>query len=289
MQSAEVRAHLNALALTPIEFARLLGVGLRTVRRWTQPERLGEDVGEPMEVGEGARSERIPGPAEQALRAWLKLHRLGQHWRPDGLPLQHVDTAAAIARVRARGHRGPGVTWDIDLASLVAVMKGHRVSFVWQAVDRFALQTYCGPSNVPTPADEAARAALTDEACACIARRLAGERQVPMLALVLGDPVLTDDHIELRDTSLSPIVVCRLPLSALRAFLERNVSGDAALSFAHRNEAALADLASEIHARRGGAASTMGTRMLEFTAGDLGLVRGELLLPSARDRQPRAA
>ena len=29
----------------------------------------------------------IPGPAEQALRAWFRLNRLGMAWRPDGLPL----------------------------------------------------------------------------------------------------------------------------------------------------------------------------------------------------------
>jgi hypothetical protein len=307
MQSAEVRAHLFALALTPTDAARLLGVGLRSVRRWTQPRRLSEDVSEdagnpPHEgegvgvdvsggEGEGGGSERIPGPAQQALRAWLKLHRLGQHWRPDGLPLQHIDVAAAIERVRARAQGGGRATsWDIDVENRLAVMKGHRVSFVWLAPGRFALQTYCRPAAVATPGEtHAVPAALIDDACACIARRLAGEREPPLVRLVLGEPVLVDDVIELRDPSLSPIVACTLSLTGLRRFLERDVTGTAALGFVRRNHAALADLASEVHARRavqnqermvreqGEGASPIGLRLLDIDAADLGLVRSKLI------------
>ena len=185
MRSAEVRAHLDALALTATDAARLLGVGLRSVRRWTQPERASvapPAAGNPVEhvsaagrppsdldgvldgALEGAPGDAIPGPAAQALRAWLKLQRAGVHWRPDGLPLGHVDPAAAIARARKRaaeratehaGHHAgkragagasegasqgagpqagppaPPAHWDVDLTRCVASMGGHRVSFVW--------------------------------------------------------------------------------------------------------------------------------------------------------------
>ena len=81
MIPAEVREHLQLLGLNPVQAARMLGVGLRTMRRWT-------DIGEPEQGASAAAQGRagqgadIPGPAEQALRAWLRLHRLGLSWRP---------------------------------------------------------------------------------------------------------------------------------------------------------------------------------------------------------------
>ena len=64
MTSPELRLTLSRLELTQAETAQLLGVAPRTVRRWLD----GED---------------IPGPAEQALRAWIKLHDRNLPWRPD--------------------------------------------------------------------------------------------------------------------------------------------------------------------------------------------------------------
>jgi hypothetical protein len=348
MRSAEVRAHLDALALTATDAARLLGVGLRSVRRWTQPERASvvpPAACDPDGVSEGAQGEAIPGPAAQVLRAWLKLQRAGMHWRPDGLPLGDVDPAVAIARARERaaehagmhdGKRagpgagagasqgagpqaGPTAHWDVDLTRYVASMGGHRVSFVWPgqcagtgpaavtAPLGWALQSYC-PPHVDGAGGGAlsgeALAELIDDACVCIARRLAGEREPPLAELVLGEPVLVGqagragladqvgrggpighlahgtEAVELRDVSLNPIVVCRLSRAVLAAFLElpagTEVTPAQLLAFARRHHAVLADLASEIHARPPREPSPTGLRVLDISVGDLGLVRRRL-------------
>jgi hypothetical protein len=363
MRSAEVRAHLDALALTATDAARLLGVGLRSVRRWTQPgselpsqgagagvaaaapwpgpqaavDPEGAGAADAMRETDGpddtntsvARSaELIPGPAAQALRAWLKLHRLGAHWRPDGVALVDVDPLAALERVRARGGlrsaSHSASHWDVDLRRGCASMGGHRVSFVWPGrapgsapgsapgtassataaavpeVMGWALQSYCPERSGASAADTAggrvsvqALAELVDDACASIARRLAGERAPPLPVLVLGEPAWVGDvgeAVELRDESFSPSVVCRLSAAALAAFLELPAgaaSGAVAgiapaqlLGFARRHHATLAELAGELLARPSRGTTSLGQRLLDIGAGDLGLVRAQLGWPA---------
>jgi hypothetical protein len=358
MRSAEVRAHLDALALTATDAARLLGVGLRSVRRWTQPgtdlpsqgagvgaeaaapwpgpqtpqtavDSEGAGAADPTQDTHGpdgartsvARSaELIPGPAAQALRAWLKLHRLGAHWRPDGVALVDVDPLAALERVRARGALGSASHWDVHLRRGCASMGGHRVSFVWpgrapgsapstassatsaavREVMGWALQSYCPERSGASAADTGGGrvsvqllAELVDDACASIARRLAGERAPPLPLLVLGEPALVGDvgeAVELRDESFSPSVVCRLGTAALAAFLELPAgaaSGAVAgiapaqlLGFARRHHATLAELAGELLARPSRGTTSLGQRLLDIGAGDLGLVRAQLGWPA---------
>jgi hypothetical protein len=353
MRSAEVRAHLDALALTATDAARLLGVGLRSVRRWTQPgseppsqgtgaaasapwpgppaavdpegagaadatrETHGPD-GTNTSVARGA--ELIPGPAAQVLRAWLKLHRLGAHWRPDGVDLVDVDPLAALERVRARGAFRSASHWDVDLRRGCASMGGHRVSFVWPGrapgtapgtassatsaavpeVMGWALQRYCPERSGASAADTGgesvsvpALAELVDDACASIARRLAGERAPPLPVLVLGEPAWVGDvggAVELRDESFSPSVVCRLGTAALAAFLElpagaasgavAEMSPSQLLAFARRHHATLAELAVELLARPSRGTTSLGQRLLDISAGDLGLVRARLGWPA---------
>lgn len=64
---------LGELGLSQAEAARLLSVDARTVRRWA------EDPAD------------MPGPAKQALRAWLALHRFGLPWAPDSVDLVRQD------------------------------------------------------------------------------------------------------------------------------------------------------------------------------------------------------
>jgi hypothetical protein len=353
MRSAEVRAHLDALALTATDAARLLGVGLRSVRRWTQPgselpsqgtgaaaaaswpgpqaavDPEGAGPADAMQETHGpdgtntsvARSpELIPGPAAQALRAWLKLHRLGAHWRPDGVDLVDVDPLAALERVRARGALHSASHWDVDLRRCCASMGGHRVSFVWPGrapgsasgtapgtassatfaavpeVMGWALQSYCPQRSGASAADTAggrvsvqALAELVDDACASIARRLAGERAPPLPVLVLGEPAWVGDvgeAVELRDESFSPGFVCRLSAAALAAFLElpagaaSGITPAQLLAFARRHHATLTELASELHGRPSRGTTALGQRLLDIGAGDLGLVRAQLGWPA---------
>ena len=64
MAKIELEQGLLRLGLSQTEGAVLLGVAPRTLRRWLE-------------------GEEIPGPAEQAIRAWIKLHDRKLPWRPD--------------------------------------------------------------------------------------------------------------------------------------------------------------------------------------------------------------
>ena len=219
-------------------------------------------------------------------------------------------------------------------------MGGHRVSFVWPggqgagtgsaappAPLGWTLQSYCPPHGDGARAGGGALSAdalaeLIDDACACIARRLAGEREPPLPELVLGEPVLVGqagraghaeadladqvgqigwldqgaEAVELRDVSFSPIVVCRLSRAVLAAFLElpagTEVTPAQLVAFARRHHAVLVDLASELHARPPRESPT-GLRVLDVSVGDLGLVRRRLgtrvLVGSAEPNRPAAS
>ena len=99
----------------------------------------------------------MPGPAEQALRAWYRLDRLGLAWRPDGLPLgedeidematqialyrRHtIDLDALLRIVAARG--GPAAPWDVDLEARVATLGPMRVGFYRLPNGGFSPSTY---------------------------------------------------------------------------------------------------------------------------------------------------
>jgi hypothetical protein len=81
LSSTELHDHLEQLGLTHAEAGQLLSVAPRTVRRWLDG------------------SQQIPGAAEQALRAWLRLHQRALVWRPDAEVIA-VDDAQVIARHR---------------------------------------------------------------------------------------------------------------------------------------------------------------------------------------------
>src|SRR5712692_3360169 len=55
---------LRKLRLSPKEAARLLSVDPKTTARWLD------------------RTVEVPGPAEQALRAWMRLEEMRLPWRP---------------------------------------------------------------------------------------------------------------------------------------------------------------------------------------------------------------
>jgi hypothetical protein len=94
------------LRLTLMRLELLLGVTERTFRRWSE-------------------GEEVPGPAEQALRAWIRLHDRNLPWRPDEESIVRDDQDQIarhrahvirldeiLARVEARG--GPRVPWSVD-------------------------------------------------------------------------------------------------------------------------------------------------------------------------------
>jgi hypothetical protein len=167
MNRPHLQAVLDELGLTRTEAARLLSVDIRTVSRWADDPR------------------QLSGPAEQALYAWLRLHRLGLAWRPDGLPIgedEPEELAEQIARYRehaigldtvlqkvtARG--GPAVPWRVDLKSRRAVLGPVRVSFYRLPNGGFSPNSY---SRSDGPPDLERDMPMIEDAYACIARALA--------------------------------------------------------------------------------------------------------------------
>lgn len=60
----EFEACLNELELSQVKAAELLSVNIKTVKRWAK------------------NPNKVSGPAEQVLRAWLNLHHNNLPWRP---------------------------------------------------------------------------------------------------------------------------------------------------------------------------------------------------------------
>jgi hypothetical protein len=152
MTAVELEQYLLRLELSPPEAAQLLGVKTpRTVQRWL----------------DGADDEEIPGPVEQAILAWIKLHDLGIPWKPDSrsidtndepqisaLRRHAVDLAALIARVEARVARveargGPRMQWEVDHSRGRAVLGKVEVSFYKLPNGGFSLAHYTRRDMVP--------------------------------------------------------------------------------------------------------------------------------------------
>lgn len=166
MTDSEFRDTLSYLGLSLGELAELLAVNTRTTRRWAD---------DPTE---------IPGPAQQALRAWVRLQRLGLAWRPDGVPigernperiaeaikahLRHaVDLDALIQRVEGRG--GAAAPWDVSLASRQATLGPVVVSFYPLQNGGFSPASY---TRRDRPPDLQRDWPLVEDALVCIAKAI---------------------------------------------------------------------------------------------------------------------
>ncbi len=176
MTAAELRLSLTRLNLTQAEAAQLLGVASRTVRRWLDDE-------------------EIPGPTEQALRAWIRLHERNLPWRPDAESVVRDDQdeiarhrALAIgldellARVEARG--GPRVPWSVDRGRQIATLGPLEVSYYKLTNGGFSLANYRrkdGDPNVQRDWE------AIEDAAACIARALKKDPEFGPVILVVRD------------------------------------------------------------------------------------------------------
>jgi transcriptional regulator with XRE-family HTH domain len=176
MTVPELRLTLSRLELTQAEAAQLLGVAPRTVRRWLD----GEDV---------------PGPAEQALRAWIRLHDRNLPWRPDTESVVKDDQdqiarhrAHAIrlnellARVEARG--GPRVPWAVDRGRQIATLGPMEVSYYKLASGSFSLANYRRKDADP---DVERDWEAIEDAAASIARALRKDPDYGPVTLVAHD------------------------------------------------------------------------------------------------------
>ena len=159
MTAQDLEEHLTGLRLTQTEAAQLLGVSVRTVRRWLE--------------GEG-----VPGPVEAALRAWRRLDEQLLAWRPDSVTITQDDAEGiarhrehamgldqVISRVKARG--GPRHSWTVNLEQCTAKLAGMEVSFYKLQNGGFSCNVYSRRDMHPDL--ERDRAELED-AMVCIAQ-----------------------------------------------------------------------------------------------------------------------
>jgi transcriptional regulator with XRE-family HTH domain len=100
MTVPELRLTLSRLELTQAEAAQLLGVAPRTVRRWLD----GKDAS---------------GPAEQALRAWIRLRDRNLPWRPD------TESVVEDDQDQITRHRAHAIRMD-ELLARVEVAAAHE-------------------------------------------------------------------------------------------------------------------------------------------------------------------
>jgi len=176
MTEKELRLVLSRLQLTQVEAAQLLGVAPRTVRRWLE----GED---------------IPGPAEQALRAWIRLHERNLPWRPDTESIvdddqdqiaRHrahaVGLSELLARVEARG--GPRVPWSVDRGRRIATLGPMEVSYYKLASGSFSLANYRRKDGDP---DVERDWEAIEDAAACIAQAMKKDPDYGPVILAVHD------------------------------------------------------------------------------------------------------
>jgi hypothetical protein len=180
MSKAELRLTLMRLELSLADAAQLLGVTERTFRRWSE-------------------GEEVPGPAEQALRAWVRLHDRNLPWRPDEQSIvrdeqdqiaRHranvIQLDEMLARVEARG--GPRVPWSVDRGRQIATLGPMEVSYYKLASGSFSLANYRRKDGEPDV--ERDREAIED-AAACIARAMKKDPDYgPVLLVVHDGPAL---------------------------------------------------------------------------------------------------
>ena len=159
MLRAELEQSLIRLNLSQTEAAQLLGVAPRTLRRWLEGEEL-------------------PGPAEQAIRAWLRLHERRLPWRPDSTAIashdqdqiakhrEHaINLSNIIGRVKARG--GPRMPWVVDRQRSHATFGPMEVSFYMLTNGGFSLANYTRKDGNP---DVERDRELIEDAAYCIAK-----------------------------------------------------------------------------------------------------------------------
>jgi hypothetical protein len=167
MYRLQFESCLAQLKLSQTEAARLLSVSARTVRRWVE------------------NPDEIRGPAEQALRAWMRLDRLGLSWRPDAIAIgeedpdvlaeemaihrRHtIELDALIERVKARG--GPIAPWTVDLQKRRATLGKMELGFYPLLNGTFSPGSYTRYDREP---DKARDWQLLEDGFAVIAQEVA--------------------------------------------------------------------------------------------------------------------
>jgi hypothetical protein len=177
MSTQEVSDYLAHLQLSQADAARLLGVVPRTVSRWLA-------------------GEEVPGPVEQALRAWQLMQRRGLMWRPDTVVITENDqtqigltreNAIAVAQVieRVEARHGPHFPWLIDRQNCRAISGTMEVGFYKLTNGGFSLSTYRRADMQP---DVQRDRELIEDAVYCIAMEMRKEAVMPVTLVWMDTP-----------------------------------------------------------------------------------------------------
>lgn len=161
MTANEFNQSLLRLNLLPDEAAQILSVTPRTIRRWQDDD-------------------EVSGTAEQAIRAWIRLHDRHLPWRPDSISLlendqdqiaRHrlntIDLDDLISRVEQRG--GARLPWIVDWNQGKAILGSIEVGFYKLQNGSFSLSTYRRMDGAPNIARDAE---IIEDAAYCIAQAL---------------------------------------------------------------------------------------------------------------------
>lgn len=256
MTAAELRNCLSRLGLTQTEAAELLSVAPRTVRRWA-------DIS----------ANEIPGPVEQALRAWLGLHRLGLPWRPGEVDVEQIaryrehaiELYDLLLRVERRG--GPRAPWQVNIDKGEATLGPMRLSFYKLTNGGFAPGFYRRSDQHP---DVTRDWPLIEDAFACIAKALAEARRGRFVFAV----TLQNGSVLLWDVQRVPTVVMKISCSLIRTVLCRDetIADEQCRLVVDCNKELMSELADSIYTRGRITVREDRIQVLEATSTDLATV-----------------
>jgi hypothetical protein len=207
MTTTQLQEHLSYLGLDQPEAARLLSVTPRTLRRWLE-------------------GEEVPGPVEQAFKAWRRLHERKLVWRPDTVAIVEddqrqiaanrnhtIELSEALQRVEARG--GPRMPWLVDRVGCRAILGPMEVSFYKLASGSFSLANYRRRDAYP---DVQRDREFIDDATFYIAKEMRKEAAIPVTLVYMDGPNFvgpdgkfgTMRHAEFPTTEAAIERACRL-------------------------------------------------------------------------------
>ena len=139
----------------------------------------------------------MPGPAEQALRAWRRLQERNLAWRPDSVSIID-DDQEEIARLRAHAvglsdifsqveaRGGPRLPWMVDRRSDRAILGAMQVSFYRLKNGSYSLGNYTRRDGHP---DVRRDWEFIEDAWYCIVKEMRKEAANQVLLIYSDEPI----------------------------------------------------------------------------------------------------
>lgn len=156
----------------------------------------------PRTVSRWLAGEEVPGPVEQALRAWRLMQGRGLMWRPDTVAITTDDqaqigltreNAIAVAQVieRVDARHGARFPWIVDRQNCRAISGAMEVGFYKLTNGSFSLSTYRRSDIQP---DVQRDRELIEDATYCIAMEMRKEAVMPVTLIWMDAPGFTGQN-----------------------------------------------------------------------------------------------